>query len=76
MKKCVSTSLFMHTPNKYNNSYLTLPISVKKYLPEFDLLIYHDDSVPSYMINEYKKYNFVRLIHKNKSVNRSGCFWR
>lgn len=76
MKKCVSTSLFIQQSGKYSKAYLVLPISMSKLLPGFDLVIYHDQTVPNYMIEEYKKYDFVKLIKKPLSVKRSGCFWR
>ena len=77
MKKCVSTCIFFpnNKINKYDKVFLTIPLTMNL-LPDFDLLIYYDESVPNYMIEEYKKFNFIKLIKKEKSLNRSGCFWR
>jgi hypothetical protein len=47
------------------------------YLPDdFRLVIYYDDSVPSYMIENYAKFENVVLVKKGRSSGRTGCFWR
>lgn len=78
MKKCVACSLFIpqNQPNKYSDTYLSIPKSISLLGSEFDLVIYYDDSVPLYMINNLNQYSFVKLYKENLSINRSGCFWR
>lgn len=74
MKKCVSTCLF--NAERYKNSFLKLPESVDKYLPDFDLVIYHDNSLTDLMKSNLKNFNCVKLIEMPTSIGRSGCFWR
>ena len=78
MKKCISTSLFIpnNLPNKYSDTYLSIPKSIHLLGSDFDLVIYYDDSVPKYMIDSFKKYSFIKLCKEERSINRSGCFWR
>tara|TARA_B110000008_G_C16965838_1_gene561975 strand:- start:594 stop:1217 length:624 start_codon:yes stop_codon:yes gene_type:complete len=74
MKKCISTCLF--NAHKYINAYLSIPKTVGILEMDFDVVIYHDDSVTNEMIIELSKYKCVKLIKKNRSKGRSGCFWR
>jgi hypothetical protein len=78
MKKCVSCSLFIpaNTNNKYADTYLSIPLTMHFLPNDFDLVIYYDESVPQYMIEEYKKFKFIKLIKKPLSIVRTGCFWR
>ena len=74
MKRCISCSLF--NAEKYKNTYLRIPDTMKKYLPDdLDLVIYYD-FLPDYMKNNLMKYDFVKLIQMPRSNGRSGCFWR
>lgn len=78
MKKCVATSLFIpsNIRNKYSNTYLSIPKSIHLLPSDFDLVIYYDDSVPQNMIDNLQKYSFIKLYKEERSVGRSGCFWR
>ena len=78
MKKCIATSLFIpsNVSNKYSDTYLSIPKTMYLLDSDFDLLIYYDDSVPKYMIESLKQYSFVKLYKEDRSIGRSGCFWR
>lgn len=80
----ISTSLFYCNAGslKYNKLYKNIinsldifkKYNVKKY--KIDIVIYHDETVPLFIINDLIKYDNVILVKKNKSVKREGCFWR
>lgn len=78
MKYCVSTCLFNACKYIKNERYLNIPKTIH-YLNKFghfDVVIYYDNSLTSEMKNELEKYSFVKLILKDVSYKRSGCFWR
>jgi len=75
----VSTSLFYYNKSseKYNKLYKNIINSLdifKNY--QTDVVIYYDETVPDFIINDVKQYKNVILSKKNKSNNREGCFWR
>jgi len=74
MKKCFSTCLFQ--AKRYQKSYLNLPKTMSLLKDAFDLVIYHDSSLTKEMKSKLNQYPFVKLIKKNDSIGRSGCFWR
>ena len=74
MKCCVSTCLF--NADKYKKTFLDLAESVDKYLPQFDLVIYHDKSMTDIMKYCLEKFKCVKLIEMPESKGREGCFWR
>ena len=84
MKKCISSSIFIlnNDTKKYNDTYLSIPETLMEYkntyefLNDFDFVIYYDETIPEDYLNNYRKFDFVKLIKKEKSSNRSGCFWR
>ena len=73
-KKCISTCLF--NSSKYLKTYLNIPKTVYLLNDEFDVVIYHDKSLTNTMKLELNKYPFIKLIEKETSIGRSGCFWR
>ena len=74
MKNCISTSLF--NARRYKSSFLKLAETVDKYLPNFDLVIYHDDSLTGVMKYSLEKFECVKLVEMDTSNDREGCFWR
>ena len=74
MKKCVASCLFNST--KYLSTYLTIPKTISVLNDSFDVVIYHDSSLTKEMQVNLSKYSFVKLILKDVSNKRSGCFWR
>lgn len=74
MKKCISSCLF--NSKEYLKTYLNIPKTIGILKDHFDVVIYHDSSLTKEMYSELTKYSFVKLIKKEQSVERSGCFWR
>ena len=78
MKYCISACLFNACKYIKNEIYLNIPKTIHHLnkFGHFDVVIYHDTSLTSEMKNELEKYSFVKLILKDVSYKRSGCFWR
>jgi hypothetical protein len=84
MKKCIASSIFIlnNDIKKYHDTYLSIPETLMEYkktnefLRDFDFVLYYDETIPDNYLDNYRKFDFVKLIKKEKSYNRSGCFWR
>ena len=61
-KKCISTCIF--NANKYFKTYLNIPKTIYILNDNFDLVIYHDNSLTNTMKFELSKYPFIKLIEK------------
>lgn len=79
MKILISTSLFYcnSSSSKYNYLYKNIINSLNILNNHVvHIVIFYDNTVPYTIIDDLKTYNNVILHKKEKSVNRSGCFWR
>ena len=71
--KVVSFSLWGNNP-KYTIGAVKNSLLKKRFFPEWEMRVYHDNSVPSYILEELESNN-VTLVKRNNQ-NHSNAMWR
>lgn len=71
--KVISFSLWGDNP-KYTIGAIKNSLLKNKFYPEWEMRVYHDDSVPSYILEELKGNN-VKLVERDNQ-NHSNAMWR
>jgi FkbM family methyltransferase len=79
-KRCISSSIFLPDDSHRAKYKATVPgavASAAKLLPDWQILIYYDDSVSSEFRRKVDKAaSSIVWIKKNKNIGRDGTFWR
>jgi protein O-GlcNAc transferase len=71
--KVISFSLWGDNP-KYTMGAIKNSLLRNKFYPEWEMRVYHDSSVPSYILEELKGNN-VKLVERDNQ-NHSNAMWR
>jgi len=74
MKRVISFSIYGKDPKYTIGTLKNLQLS-KDIYPEWEIYLYHNNTVPPNMISEYKKFDNVKLINM-EGQNIPGMFWR
>jgi FkbM family methyltransferase len=79
-KRCIASSLWMNDVTRSTSYRQNVPLMLKsalRFLAEWHVRIYHDNSVPSPFLDTLKSaHPEVEFVQKPSSMGRSGCFWR